>query len=51
MTREQYLEYSECRHASFTYKKAKKFRDWVAAPMSDDVLEVCVFFFFVVSIA
>ncbi len=23
-------------------KKAKKFRDWVAAPMSDDVLEVSV---------
>jgi transcription initiation protein SPT3 len=28
MTHEQYLFYSECRQASFTYKKPKKFKDW-----------------------
>ncbi|KAJ3223985.1 Transcription initiation protein spt3 [Chytriomyces hyalinus] len=28
MTREEYVYYSECRQASFTFKKAKKFRDW-----------------------
>ncbi|KAI9018443.1 transcription initiation factor IID, 18kD subunit-domain-containing protein [Hyaloraphidium curvatum] len=28
MTNEQYLFYSECRQASFTYKKAKRFKDW-----------------------
>jgi len=40
MTKEQYMEYSECRQASFTYKKAKKFREWVDCPMNDDILEV-----------
>lgn len=29
MTREEYLEFAECRQASFTYKKIKKFRDWL----------------------
>ncbi|KAJ3010452.1 UNVERIFIED_CONTAM: Transcription initiation protein spt3, partial [Siphonaria sp. JEL0065] len=28
MTQEEYVYYSECRQASFTFKKAKKFRDW-----------------------
>ncbi|KAI9258558.1 hypothetical protein BY458DRAFT_535062 [Sporodiniella umbellata] len=28
MTREEYVNYSECRQASFTYRKGKKFRDW-----------------------
>ncbi|CAO3679953.1 unnamed protein product [Rhizopus stolonifer] len=28
MTREEYVHYSECRQASFTYRKGKKFRDW-----------------------
>lgn len=40
MTKEQYMDYSECRQASFTYKKAKKFRDWVEAPMNDEIAEV-----------
>jgi len=40
MTKEQYMDYSECRQASFTYKKAKKFRDWVESPMNDEVAEV-----------
>lgn len=43
MTKEQYMDYSECRQASFTYKKAKKFRDWVEAPMNDDIMEVLGF--------
>lgn len=29
MSREEYIEFSECRTASFTFKKAKKFRDWL----------------------
>jgi transcription initiation protein SPT3 len=28
MTQEEYIYYSECRQASFTYKKIKRFRDW-----------------------
>ncbi|RKO90700.1 transcription initiation factor IID, 18kD subunit-domain-containing protein, partial [Blyttiomyces helicus] len=28
MTKEEYLYYSDCRQASFTFKKAKRFRDW-----------------------
>jgi transcription initiation protein SPT3 len=29
MTKDEYVHYSECRQASFTYRKAKRFRDWV----------------------
>lgn len=29
MSQSEYLEYSECRQASFTYKKARKFREWL----------------------
>ncbi|CAH7686913.1 transcription initiation factor IID, 18kD subunit-domain-containing protein [Phakopsora pachyrhizi] len=29
MTREEYQHYSDCRQASFTYRKAKKFREFV----------------------
>ena len=28
MTQDEYIYYSECRQASFTYKKLKKFREW-----------------------
>lgn len=28
MTKEEYVHWSECRQASFTYKKAKRFREW-----------------------
>lgn len=28
MSREDYLFFSECRQASFTYKKAKRFKEW-----------------------
>lgn len=49
MTREEYMEYSECRQASFTYKKAKKFRDWINPAqyvdmrLNDDVVEILGF--------
>lgn len=49
MSREEYMEYSECRQASFTYKKAKKFRDWLNPAqfidyrLSDDVVEILGF--------
>lgn len=50
MSKAEYMEYTECRQASFTYKKAKKFRDWLGIPMtvteyrlSDDVLEILGF--------
>lgn len=28
MTREEYIYYAECRQASFTFKKLKRFREW-----------------------
>ncbi|KAJ3298420.1 Transcription initiation protein spt3 [Borealophlyctis nickersoniae] len=28
MTKDEYMYYSDCRQASFTYKKVKRFRDW-----------------------
>lgn len=49
MSREEYMEYSECRQASFTYKKAKKFRDWINPAqyvdfrLNDDVVEIMGF--------
>ena len=59
MTKEEYIEFAECRQASFTYKKSKKFREWlgpfsgsfasvsatssVTAKPSDDVLEILGF--------
>lgn len=49
MSREEYMEYSECRQASFTYKKAKKFRDWINPAqyidfrLNDDVIEIVGF--------
>lgn len=29
MSQGEYLDYAECRQASFTYKKARKFREWL----------------------
>jgi transcription initiation protein SPT3 len=29
MTKDEYVHYSECRQASFTYRKSKRFRDWI----------------------
>ncbi|ORX48298.1 TFIID-18kDa-domain-containing protein [Hesseltinella vesiculosa] len=45
MTRDEYVHYSECRQASFTYRKAKRFRDWanISAYMdvrpNDDIVD------------
>lgn len=47
MTKEEYMEFAECRQASFTYKKAKKFRDWLGFSErykpSDDLLDIIGF--------
>ena len=28
MSKDEYMYYSECRQASFTFKKAKRFKEW-----------------------
>jgi transcription initiation protein SPT3 len=49
MSKEEYMEYSECRQASFTFKKAKKFREWLSLSKfvevrpNDDVIEILGF--------
>jgi len=49
MTREEYMEFAECRQASFTYKKPKKFRDWlnlanlIDMKPNDEILEILGF--------
>ena len=49
MTRQEYIEFAECRQASFTYKKPKKFRDWVNLGAhidmrpNDEILEILGF--------
>lgn len=47
MTKEEYIEYAECRQASFTYKKSKKFREWLGFSEkyrpSDDIFEIIGF--------
>lgn len=37
MTKEEYFDYTECKQASFTYKKNKKFRDWLNASQFSDL--------------
>ncbi|KAI9487847.1 MAG: transcription initiation factor IID, 18kD subunit-domain-containing protein [Benjaminiella poitrasii] len=45
MTREEYVHYSECRQASFTYRKGRRFREWanmssfVEVKPNDDIVE------------
>ncbi|CAD6893770.1 unnamed protein product [Tilletia laevis] len=53
MTREEYVHYSECRQASFSYRKSKKFRDFINAPAyldgnkpSDDIIDILGFLAF-----
>ncbi|KAL1922357.1 uncharacterized protein VTP21DRAFT_9896 [Calcarisporiella thermophila] len=52
MTREEYVHYSECRQASFTYRKAKRFRDWanmaayIDMKPNDDVIDILGFLTF-----
>ncbi|GBE79828.1 TFIID-domain-containing protein [Sparassis latifolia] len=52
MTREEYQHYSDCRQASFTYRKAKRFRDFLNLPPSldlkanDDTIDIVGFLAF-----
>lgn len=36
MTREEYVHWSECRQASFTYRKGKRFREWCGMSILTD---------------
>ncbi|ODV90291.1 hypothetical protein CANCADRAFT_2023 [Tortispora caseinolytica NRRL Y-17796] len=52
MTREEYVHWSECRQASFTYRKAKRFREWartaqiVEGRLNDDIMDILGFLTF-----
>ncbi|KAF7332458.1 SAGA complex subunit spt3 [Mycena kentingensis (nom. inval.)] len=52
MTREEYQHYSDCRQASFTYRKAKRFRDFLNLPShldlkaGDDTVDIVGFLAF-----
>ncbi|QRW15787.1 fumarylacetoacetate hydrolase domain-containing protein 2 [Rhizoctonia solani] len=52
MTREEYVHYSECRSASFTYRKAKRFREFINLPAyldikpNDDTIDILGFLAF-----
>ncbi|KAG0232879.1 Transcription initiation protein spt3 [Actinomortierella wolfii] len=52
MTREEYEHYSECRAASFTYRKAKRFREWanmssyIDMKPNDDIIDILGFLTF-----
>jgi len=52
MTREEYQHYSDCRQASFTYRKAKRFRDFLSLPPhldlkpNDDTVDIVGFLAF-----
>lgn len=52
MSREAYMHWSECRQASFTYRKGKRFREWVSwegitgTKPNDDVMDIMGFLTF-----
>ncbi|ORX99238.1 TFIID-18kDa-domain-containing protein [Basidiobolus meristosporus CBS 931.73] len=52
MTRDEYVHYSECRQASFTYRKAKRFREWanmaayIDIKPNDDIIDILGFLTF-----
>jgi transcription initiation protein SPT3 len=52
MTREEYVFWSECRQASFTFRKAKRFREWAGFGIvtdsrpNDDVVDILGFLTF-----
>jgi len=52
MTREEYQHYSDCRQASFTYRKGKRFRDFLNLPpqldlkAADDTVDIVGFLAF-----
>lgn len=52
MTKDEYVHYSECRQASFTFRKAKRFRDWAGfgivtdSKPNDDIVDILGFLTF-----
>ncbi|KAL8870988.1 MAG: hypothetical protein Q9174_003089 [Haloplaca sp. 1 TL-2023] len=52
MTKEEYVHYSECRQASFTFRKAKRFREWAGFHLytdskpNDDIVDILGFLTF-----
>lgn len=52
MTKEEYVHWSECRQASFTFRKAKRFREWAQISQicdsrpNDDVIDILGFLTF-----
>lgn len=52
MTRDEYVHWSECRQASFTFRKVKRFREWCGlahitdAKLQDDIMDVLGFLTF-----
>ncbi|CDK29191.1 unnamed protein product [Kuraishia capsulata CBS 1993] len=52
MTKKEYVHWSECRQASFTFRKAKRFKDWcglsslVDSRPHDDVIDILGFLTF-----
>ena len=50
MSRDEYIYYAECRQASFTFKKLKRFREWCDmqkiydAKANSDVIDILGFF-------
>ena len=52
MTREEYVHFSECRQASFTFRKGKRFREWAGfgvvtdSKPNDDIVDILGFLTF-----
>ncbi|KAG4305276.1 hypothetical protein PORY_001446, partial [Pneumocystis oryctolagi] len=52
MTKDEYVHYSECRQASFTYRKTKRFREWsgmnqlIDSRPNDDIIDILGFLTF-----
>ncbi|GAO51939.1 TFIID-18kDa-domain-containing protein [Saitoella complicata NRRL Y-17804] len=52
MSRDEYVHWSECRQASFTYRKSKRFREWcgmgavVETKPSDEIVDILGFLTF-----
>jgi transcription initiation protein SPT3 len=52
MSREDYMHWSECRQASFTFRKGKRFREWAGfgvitdAKPNDDIIDILGFLTF-----
>ncbi|KAF3942272.1 hypothetical protein ABW19_dt0203677 [Dactylella cylindrospora] len=52
MTKDEYVHFSECRQASFTFRKSKRFREWAGFGMvtdakpNDDIVDILGFLTF-----